>query len=223
VDNKKLEKLHSLLSAVNNSLTKQEFIESFKAVSDYVKRIEDKNNDEFSSFKSKFDALSKLVKEESANETENLKSQVNSLVNTHLVSIMQDFEKKVADIDAKLLEVKDGKDGEDGEDGDSVEIEEVITEVLKRIPDPPIDEGVNIVDKINSITGDSDRDKIDAIHIKNLPEFVEKVSQGSGLRNVFHDTTLTGTGTVADPLSVVDSGGGSGVTESFVIAMAIAL
>lgn len=83
----------------------------------------------------------------------------------------------------------DGKDGQNGKDGSS-------------------DTGEDIVSKINEL-GDDDKLKIDASHIKNLPEMVKNHSQGSGLRNVAHDSTLTGTGTQDNPLSVV-GGAGSG-------------
>lgn len=203
MEDPKLQKLQALLKIVDESITRQEFIDSFKAVHDFVKRIEDKNNTELDSIKSEFKALSILVKEDSTNEVEGLKSQVNSLVNTHLVNVTKDIEKKIADIDAKLLEIKDGDDGEDGE---SVEIEEVISEVLNRIPEPPIDTPNSIANKLETLKGE---DRLDAKAIKNLPEFIENKSQGSGLRNVFHDTTLTGTGTAVDPLKVVGGSGGS--------------
>ena len=53
--------------------------------------------------------------------------------------------------------------------------EEIINEVISRIELPEVkefvpDDGLSIIDKINAIDSTSDDDKIDAKHIKNLPE-----------------------------------------------------
>jgi hypothetical protein len=63
-------------------------------------------------------------------------------------------------------------------------LQETIDGLKKEIADlpKPIEEtGENIVDKINDLPTDDADLKIDASHIKNLPEFVAKVAPGSGV------------------------------------------
>jgi hypothetical protein len=92
-----------------------------------------------------------------------------------------------AKIDARLAQIKNGKDGvngKDGKDGESI--------VGPRGPMGPVgraifgakgdkgdpgqdgspDTGQEIVDKINALPTEEDIDKIDAAHIKNLPDIV---------------------------------------------------
>lgn len=141
-------------------------------------------------------------------------------------------DEELLDIIKPLIpEVEDGKDyiltEQDKKDiakSIKVPVVEKIIEKVEVIKEQPIvtneikevaitDTAEQIVDKINSLETDDDNLKIDASHIKNLPEIVENFSQGSGLRNVFHDSTLEGTGTSAEPLRVV-GGSGTGITRS---------
>ena len=98
---------------------------------------------------------------------------------------------------------KDGKDGINGINGlDGVD--------GKNGKDGSPDSAEQIVNKINSLETDPDL-QIDASHIKNLPKLEQPKFIGGGIMNVAHDSTLSGNGTQASPLSVV--GGGGSVTS----------
>lgn len=102
---------------------------------------------------------------------------------------------------------KNGKDGENGQDGlDGLDGKDGVNGI-----DGASDTGEEIVAKINELGTESNL-KIDASHIKNLPEAVRTYSQVIGLREVSHDATLSGTGTQDSPLRVI-GGGGAGVTD----------
>lgn len=82
---------------------------------------------------------------------------------------------------------------QDGKDAD----EEIIVEkVLSRVPkyeQTVLDEGEQIVAKINSLPTDDSDLKIDASHIKNFPEETRKVVGGVVARNIYQlgDVSLT--------------------------------
>lgn len=220
MEDSKLQKLGELIKLVNESISRQEFIDSFKAVHDFVKRIEDKNDKEFGDIKNQFIALSELVKNDTTSEVESLKDKLTSLVNTHLVSVTKDLEQKLSEVDSKLLEIRNGEDGKDGE---SVDKEEVILDVLKRIPEPPIDTAESIANKLETLKGD---DRLDASAIKNLPT----VKQGGGAPKSLrwlNDITNAHEATDNQVLQAngdktftfVDStrGSGSGITRTIVV------
>lgn len=82
----------------------------------------------------------------------------------------------------KALELKDGQDGlngADGKDGNDGK-------------DGSPDTGQQIVVKINDLSTDDEQLKIDALHIKNLPEVTQRLIQHGGFRNlsVYDETTL---------------------------------
>jgi len=89
-------------------------------------------------------------------------------------------------VDQRLEQVRDGRDGKDGKDGapgpkgdkgDKGERGRTFIALRGEQGDPGApgkdgspDTGEQIVDKINALSTDNDEDKIDASHIKNLPE-----------------------------------------------------
>lgn len=104
-------------------------------------------------------------------------------------------------IDARLAKIKDGAQGPKGEKGDKgdsivgpkgekgepgqdakpLDVDEALDRVEKRLPQL----GESIVDSINLLPTDNDEDKIDASHIKNLPEPRREVIRGGGATTLF--------------------------------------
>lgn len=94
----------------------------------------------------------------------------------------------IAKIDARLAQIKNGKDGKDGKDGAQgpkgdkgdrgpqgrtfIALRGATGEQGPAGKDGSPDTGEQIVDKINALPVDNDVDKIDAAHIKNLPDVV---------------------------------------------------
>lgn len=111
---------------------------------------------------------------------------------------------------------KDGKDGEvgprgapgeDGKDGKTPNVDELINNVLKKIPKANPDEIVKLV--LNKIQLPDTKELISK---NELVDFLKRGGfRGGGISSVAHDGTLSGDGTAANPLSVV----GGGLSDSF--------
>lgn len=96
----------------------------------------------------------------------------------------KEFKKSIKEAQALIkeiqsIEVRDGKDADE---------EFIISQVLERIKLPEykevvLDDGEKIVEKINELPTETDEYKIDAKHIKNLPE--SKGRGGSTARNFY--------------------------------------
>ncbi len=87
----------------------------------------------------------------------------------------------------------------------------IVTEITKeiKIENPYELTGENVVNSINALEITPEL-QIDARHIKNLPHYEYHRGVGGGITQVYHDNTLSGNGTQASPLKVIDNGSGSG-------------
>lgn len=105
-------------------------------------------------------------------------------------SVSEDFYSKIEEANKilkqlKSIKMKDGKDGSNGRDGlDAVvDYDFILSQIkLPEYKDVILDEGETIVQKINDLSTDDEELKIDASHIKNLPEIVSKEVRISGSR-----------------------------------------
>lgn len=192
----KLQKLTDLLKLLQNDTLKPSDVEQFLTmVLEFVTKS-----------KTSFDTLSaenlqKISDALSTIQTEH--SDILSEIDVRNSQLSGQVESKVAELQKAIDEVNsiEVNDGADGKDGVSPSPEEVVPLVLEKLPKPVEETGETIAGKLEILTGDK---RLDASAIKNLPE--SQGSKGSGLRNVFHDTTLTGTGRPEDPLKVASSG-----------------
>src|SRR3990167_8470741 len=142
---KNLQMLLDTLSA--DHLGKEEFTKSFKAVVDFVKKIDSRNADEFKQIRQILSDLAQRVQEENTSLTNDLKGQVDhifvgkkldemSLKNEMSIGEMKNITKTMMDemmakMHAEMMSIKDGhtlvkgKDFFDGKDGREIEPEEV--------------------------------------------------------------------------------------------------
>lgn len=165
------EKLKQFLTLLNDSLTKEDFTNSFKVVLDLVKKaiqtLETKYQSAIQNIETKFDELSKKF----------------------IDNAIEDFNKLEKKVDDKLAKVKDGKDGADGKDGVNPDPNAVavlaskltVEEVLSKIPtiDAIIDNLLKQGDKI--VSGLELR--ID--DIKDLKEKLEEIKKIKTTRQIF--------------------------------------
>ena len=144
----KLEKFRQLLTIATENLTREEFVQSFKAILTQIskleeallKRIDDTLDKKSQAFIDKLTnfleegkkILSVLEKDEKAT-LEGLKSEASKLISKAL----QTLNEKSLAIDKRLKEVKDGQDADE-----SI----IIEKVLERIPKPKDGEPGNDVD-----------------------------------------------------------------------------
>lgn len=125
-------------------------------------------------------------------ESKNSKAEFNSLIS--------EFEVEIKNIlsEALLKKPKNGKDGKDGQNGRDADVQQVIKEVLSKIPavkDLEPETGASMVQKINTLDSGNPDEQIDASHIKNLPKIVSDTAYkiaGSRLLEGLQDVNLSG-------------------------------
>lgn len=99
-----------------------------------------------------------------------------------------------------------GQKGEDGKDGQSPNVDDLIKNVLKKIPKANPDEIVKLV--LNKIELPDTKELISKTE---LVDFLKRGGfRGGGISSVAHDNSLSGDGTASSPLSVVGD-----LSESF--------
>lgn len=139
MDETKLKKLEALFNLVHESITKEEFVKSFKIVVDMVNELRASNRREFDLMHQAVNNFSEQVRQDAVTEVDDLKKQVELIVGGQLETIRK-----------KIEEVKDGKtptkeeltslilplipevsDGEPGKDGSPDTGEEIIKKINK--------------------------------------------------------------------------------------------
>lgn len=93
---------------------------------------------------------------------------------------------------------KDGRDGKNGKDAPVINEDGLVMKLLNRIPQQEIPTLEELVKEIKK------KKLLEMRDIKNMPLNMNDMRwHGGGLTAVVHDSTLTGQGTTASPLSVV--------------------
>lgn len=148
-----------------------------------LKQFEEKRADLLEGIDSSIKEREKYLTDEFGNSIDALTSSVSSEI-TPLRDALTESIKEAKLIIKQLKNVKI-KDGVDGKDADETLIVEKVLEkiVLPEYKDVALDSGEQIVDKINALDL-SDDNKIDASHIKNLPE-PKMIGGGSTARNLY--------------------------------------
>jgi len=175
---KEIQKLKDAVSIINGSLTKEEFVDSFKNVIDLVLRLEKKLIEKIDSktdmatqdmeaikaeLTSSIDAIKYRVEKELGKEIETL-----SLKESKLVKLVNT---KLKEIDTKLSEIKDG------EDADETLITEKITNNLKvLIPKETLPETPEQArDKLETLKEEKRLDKSAVKGIEDIEERINKI------------------------------------------------
>lgn len=148
-----------------------------------LKQFEEKRADLLEGIDSSIKEREKYLTDKFGNSIDALTSSVSSEI-TPLRDALTESIKEAKLIIKQLKNVKI-KDGVDGKDADETLIVEKVLEkiVLPEYKDVALDSGEQIVDKINALDL-SDDNKIDASHIKNLPE-PKMIGGGSTARNLY--------------------------------------
>lgn len=172
-EEKKLAKLEALLKLVDESISREEFVESFQLVIGVVEGIKSTNESEFDLIHKAVTVLSDKLKGDTASELADIKREVRMAVSSHLETIQK-----------KLATIKDGKPGPKGGRG----------EPGKGIPGKPGKDGTlisgeEIIKKINKADTLINKDAI-----KGFAELEKAVAEKTG------NTTTIGWG--AHPLTV---------------------
>jgi len=155
---KNLEKLRGLLEVANDGLSKEEFLEAFKKLTDHIFKVETKliekieaktqnERQNLEALRNQFNEVINQAKRDSDITLSGFRTRtveaINKLfarneVNKKLNERLRKADDKFKEIDQKLLEVKDGRtgrDGVDGKDGKDADEEKIIESVLSKLED----------------------------------------------------------------------------------------
>lgn len=178
-----LKRLSDIVSQANNSITRDQFVEAFKIVLEVIQEDQDTNETEWNLIKQALEKLEEALKADNEKDVADIKKALTERNNIFMSKLEADLSKakdkafKEIDISMNFLRdkvrvLKDGRDGENGQDG----------------KDGSPDTGEEIVSKINALpTDDEDGEfKIDASHIKNLPERAAEIIRNVGGHGAFY-------------------------------------
>lgn len=197
--NKKLEKLEALMKLSLDSISKEESLEFFKNLTNYVKRIEAQNVKDFQDIKKTID----LVKANISKESNLTNAEVKAIVKQETENMSGNFKTLSKKINDVLMEVRNGEDGKDADE------EEIIERVKEQIVIPEIQDLAESIPQLGEPIRDAlellqDDDRLDASAIKGLKQLIEELTPqrmggGGGFSKIamdFHfvdEEDLTGT------------------------------
>lgn len=197
-----LEKVFPLMRGKEYYLSSEEFSVAFKALADTIKALRTENRDTSAySLKQIEELVSQVISthskiEAKADKSINLSDKVLADYKKTIDSLNAELSSFKKDIQNKIDSIKDGEDARP---------EDVVPLVLKEIkfPEPILDEAPEIKDKLESLKGD---ERLDSSAIKNLPEIIRAGVNGVRTKVFTDGTTITGNGTLSDPLVAAGDG-----------------
>ncbi len=169
----KADQLKSILSLLSASVTKQEVMDAFKQLMQFVQTIKQKNDVEWSVIKVAFARLESEVKNDAKADVEEATANAKQAVMDYALPLM---EKMMAEHDAKMLAMDAKMDAvEDGKDADE---EMIVANVLKQIPPVvfPIETSEDIRNKLELLQADERLDKSAVKGIERLEEDIKAIS-----------------------------------------------
>lgn len=176
--NETLQNLSILLGAMKSDhLGKADFVDAFKKVISFIKKIEAKNLKEFQDINAFLKKFADKIESDNSSDIKKFKDEVSSLVEGQIKVLKKENDDIIKTIKEKLSEIKNGEDADE---------ERVISSVLERLPElltiPKIDDLKNdipvlaekIRDGLELLQGD-DRLALEAI--RDLPERLKELEE----------------------------------------------
>lgn len=141
----KLQRLEKLISLLDETPTKEEFVKAFEAVTAYVKQIDERTAKDVETLASSLAQFVEKVKGDTSSSLEDIKGQVDQVFVGERVGKMemshgekmQEMQDMFDRIEEKLKTVKNGRDGENGlrgVDGKTPTKEQLISLIEPLIP-----------------------------------------------------------------------------------------
>lgn len=181
IDEKKIEKLQKLLSMVDESLTKEEFVASFKNLIDFVKRVQTKSDADFSGLRKEMIALQKQLLDENAEDSNELREQLKDITArlvSNVTDMMDKMNKSHKEWEKRINSIKNGQDADEEKITKRVVTE--VSTIIPKIEDieknlPKL--GKPIRDSLELLQGD---ERLDKSAIKGLDEELKKITVSKG-------------------------------------------
>ena len=145
MSDQKLERLKKLFEIANDGLSRDEFLKSFKSVVNQVLKIEATVLEKINKIIAEFKQEHKELTDETVAEVEKIKDELLAKAD----KMFEEQKQNLAFIHDKVKRIKEGIDGKDGRDGatglagqDGKDADEtkIISEILKKIVIPRVDE-----------------------------------------------------------------------------------
>src|SRR3990167_10134086 len=152
---KKIEKLKSLVALVDESVTKDDFLNAWKTVIDFVKEIEKKNRSEMESMHSKLLSFIGISKKDISSNFDSFKRKSNELLNGFLSELSKkseiDYREKSDLLNKIIKETKYER---------QVDEKKITEEVIARMPKQKEPDGPEeIRNKLEDLDGEDRLDK----------------------------------------------------------------
>lgn len=168
--NEKQELLKSILTMVDKSVTKEEFLKAYKTLVEFVVKIEKKNGEEM-------DAMWKKL-EKSISENEKSSETFFNDLKKEMLSIIPELKDGYTPIK--------GKDYFDGENGKDADEEKITSEILERMSEVLVSlEANEIRNKLETLQGEN---RLDVSAIKGIEEKLNeldaKITNVKGMRGM---------------------------------------
>lgn len=198
------QKLQELAIILNQSVTKQEILDSFKIITNLVAEIKKNNIESVNNLEQKYDEAIKKINailtanlDEIKTDSDNFLNEKKDFIKSEIDKLWVEHQLKMQEIDDKLTEVRDGKDADS---------EEITAKVISSFHIPSIEEignelprfGERIRDGLEILDG-KERLNIEAIdglkealeEIKNIKQ--QKMGGGGGFSKIaFESHIITG-------------------------------
>lgn len=180
-----LKNLQTLLSALKEDhLGKSDFIAEFAKLIEFVKNIKLANDQTQKQLGERIALLASRLKETNSNELAKTKSQINEIVLARLNDLDKSHSDKMAAVDRKMQEVKDGKDADEEAIARRVSdtvFEDVQAPLAAKIEKDLPTLGEPIRDALELLEGDN---RLDKKYIRGLDELIDElkksISRGQG-------------------------------------------
>ena len=113
ISEKNLNKLTRLFNLMDDdALTREQFVKAFKDVVDFVKKIEEKNVQQFKAISDTLTKFSEKLKNDTAMDVEGVRTKYDELVSGQITRLMSEYKAKMDAIEEKMIMVKDGVDAD---------------------------------------------------------------------------------------------------------------
>lgn len=209
--NPKLDKIKELAQILDDSLSREEFLDLFKKVTDFVKSLEpkllekvdlkmaDEQKKLLEGFKKELGKLSDEANKKDRSAFKDIEKEVGGLID----DIVSETEKKMKQIDEKLSQVKDGVDADE---------ETIVARVIKLVPNPTFDDSklqaikndlIDEVRKNKRIGGGFSKIHFESAYPGSDGQVLTKQADGSWAAE--NATGGSGSGDVVGPSSSVDN------------------
>lgn len=180
LNDKEISGLQRILSLLDpqNALTKADFTKAFKALTEYVKNIDQRNAQQFTQIATTLTQFAQKLKDDTTNDTTNFKNEASTTIQAQLA----DLQSRIAAHDARIATLTDG---DDGISPDANEVARLAAELIK-LPEyraPIMDGPDELATKLDLLDDENQLAAIKAIR-KDISELKARPSGGGGLSQI---------------------------------------